>query len=177
MPRSGDLLRFLSRGVLYTGLPRLRSRTAVSVGALITAVALFTSLVIMIHSFRRTVEIWTYQTVSGDLFLTTKLNEMNQFRHPVPPETAAWLQSLGKDVEVVPNRRFFLNYESHPFEFEVLDLDIFLKYADFFWMKGQPKMIRSRLKKGDGVIISEVFSNRTGVIVFYQRPCTFQLSR
>jgi putative ABC transport system permease protein len=38
-----------------------------------------------------------------------------------------------------------------------------LKYADFFWMKGQPKMIRSRLKKGDGVIISEVFSNRTGL--------------
>jgi putative ABC transport system permease protein len=30
-------------------------------------------------------------------------------------------------------------------------------------MKGQPKMIRSRLKKGDGVIISEVFSNRTGL--------------
>lgn len=139
------------------------TRTAVSVGALITAVALFASLVIMIHSFRRTVEIWTHQTVSGDLFFTTKLNEINQFRHPVPPETAAWLQSLGKDFEVVPNRRFFLSYGNYPYEFEVLDLDIFLKYADFFWFKGQSEIIRSRLKNGDGVIISEVFSNRTGL--------------
>ena len=139
------------------------TRTAVSVGALITAVALFASLVIMIHSFRRTVEIWTHQTVSGDLFVTTKLNEINQFRHPVPPAAAAWFQSLGEDLEVVPNRRFFLSYENFPYEFEVLDLDIFLKYADFFWFKGQPEIIRSRLKNGDGVIISEVFSNRTGL--------------
>jgi putative ABC transport system permease protein len=139
------------------------TRTAVSVGALITAVALFASLVIMIHSFRRTVEIWTHQTVSGDLFFTTKLNEINQFRHPVPPEVTAWFQSLGEDVEVVPNRRFFLRYENYPYQFEVLDLDVFLKFADFFWFEGQPQIVRSRLKNGDGVIISEVFSNRTGL--------------
>jgi putative ABC transport system permease protein len=139
------------------------TRTAVSVGALITAVALFASLVIMIHSFRRTVEIWTHQTVSGDLFFTTKLNEINQFRHPVPPEVAAWFLSMGDEIAVVPNRRFFLSYEKHPYEFEVLDLDIFLEYADFFWLEGQPEIIRTRLKNGDGVIISEVFSNRTGL--------------
>jgi putative ABC transport system permease protein len=67
------------------------TRTAVSVGALITAVALFASLVIMIFSFRKTVEIWTYQTISGDLFLTPKLNEVNDFRHPISAEAAAWL--------------------------------------------------------------------------------------
>ncbi len=139
------------------------TRIAVSVGALITAVALFASLVIMIYSFRRTVEIWTHQTVSGDLFFTTKLNEINQFRHPVPPEAVAWVQSLGPEVEVVPNRRFFLSYENYPYEFEVLDLDVFLKYADFFWFQGQPEIIRSRLKNGDGVIVSEVFSNRSGL--------------
>ena len=108
------------------------TRTAVSVGALITAVALFASLVIMIHSFRRTVEIWTHQTVSGDLFFTTKLNEINQFRNPVPPEAADWFRSRGKDIEVVPNRRYFLSYENFPYEFEVLDLNIFFKYGDFF---------------------------------------------
>jgi putative ABC transport system permease protein len=139
------------------------TRTAVSVGALITAVALFASLVIMIHSFRRTVEIWTHQTVSGDLFFTTKLNEINQFRHPVSPEVAAWFLSLEEDVEVVPNRRFFLSYGKYPYEFEVLDLDVFFKYADFFWFKGQPEIIKTRLINGDGVIISEVFSNRTGL--------------
>jgi putative ABC transport system permease protein len=141
------------------------TRTAVSVGALITAVALFASLVIMIHSFRRTVEIWTYQTISGDLFLTPKLNEINQFRQPLSPPVAAWFQTLDSEIEIVPNRRYFLRYDNFPYEFEALDLDVFLKYADFFWMKGEPDKIRSHLGRGEGVIISEVFSNRTGLTV------------
>ena len=141
------------------------TRTAVSVGALITAVALFTSLVIMIHSFRRTVEIWTYQTISGDLFLTPRLNEINQFRRPIPPRVAAWFQTLHSEIDIVPNRRYFLRYDDLPYEFEALDLDIFLKYADFFWLEGEPNKIRYRLRRGEGVVISEVFSNRTGLTV------------
>ena len=141
------------------------TRTAVSVGALITAVALFASLVIMIFSFRRTVEIWTYQTVSGDLFVTTKLNEINQFRFPIPAQVADWLRAQEGDVAAVPNRRYFLSYNNFPYEFEVLDLNNFFKYADFFWMKGDPEVIRQRLKKGEGVIISEVFANRTGLSI------------
>jgi putative ABC transport system permease protein len=138
-------------------------RTAVSVGALITAVALFASLVIMIYSFRQTVELWTSQTISGDLFVTTKLNEINQFRHPISSEAASWFQSLGKEVEIVPNRRFFLRYGNHPYEFEALELKVFFKYADFFWMKKESDDVRTRLTRGEGVAISEVFSNRTGL--------------
>ena len=141
------------------------NRTAVSVGALITAVALFTSLVIMIFSFRQTVEIWTYQTVSGDLFLTPKLNEVNEFRHPISAEAAAWFQAMDRQVQIVPNRRYFLRYDNFPYEFEVLDLDGFLRYADFFWMIGDPETVRSELRRGEGVGISEVFSNRTGLTV------------
>ena len=141
------------------------ARTAVSVGALITAVALFASLVIMIHSFRHTVELWVYQTISGDLFLTPKLNEINQFRQPMTPEAVRWFQTLDSEIDIVPNRRYFLEYDKVPYELELLDLDIFLRYADFFWLKGDPDKLRSRLRRGDGVIISEVFSNRTGLTV------------
>jgi putative ABC transport system permease protein len=141
------------------------TRTAVSVGALITAVALFASLVIMIHSFRRTVELWTSQTISGDLFLTPKLNEINQFRQPISPQAATWFQTLDREIEIVPNRRYFLRYDNFSYEFEALDLDVFFKYADFFWLKGEPDSIRSELQRGEGVVISEVFSNRTGLTV------------
>jgi putative ABC transport system permease protein len=141
------------------------NRTAVSVGALITAVALFASLVIMIFSFRKTVEIWTYQTVSGDLFLTPKLNEVNEFRHPISAEAVAWFQAMDQQVEIVPNRRYFLRYDNVPYEFEILDLDVFLRHADFFWMIGDPETVRPRLRRGEGVGISEVFSNRAGLTV------------
>jgi putative ABC transport system permease protein len=141
------------------------TRTAVSVGALLTAVALFTALVIMIHSFRQTVEEWVRQTVNGDLFLTTRLNEVNQFRLPIPEDIVNELQNLNKTVDLVPNRRFFLNYGNFPYEFEVLDMEVFLKYGDYFWMKGNPENVHPLVKKGQGVLISEVFSNRTGLTI------------
>jgi putative ABC transport system permease protein len=139
------------------------TRTAVSVGALITAVALFSSLVIMIHSFRRTVELWVEQTIQGDLFVTTKMGAINQFRYPIPPEIIEGIQEFKKDVDIISNRRFFLTFQKYPYEFEVLDLTVFFKYGDFFWLKGDADKIRPRLTRGEGVVISEVFTNRTGL--------------
>ncbi len=141
------------------------TRTAVSVGALLTAVALFTALVIMIHSFRQTVEAWAYQTVNGDLFLTTRLNEVNQFRLPIPEDIVNELQKLNQNVDLVPNRRFFLTYGNFPYEFEVLDMEVFLRYGDYFWMKGNSENVHPLVKQGQGVLVSEVFSNRTGLTI------------
>jgi putative ABC transport system permease protein len=41
----------------------------------------------------------------------------------------------------------------------------FMQHASFFWLKGDPQTIRPMLKRGEGVIVSEVFSNRTGLTV------------
>ena len=141
------------------------TRTAVAVGALITAVALFTSLVIMIYSFRQTVELWTGQTIRGDLFLTAKMGEINQFRYPLPQEVIEKLQSFQDKVDIVPNRRFFLTQKNFPYEFELLDVQGFLKYGSFIWLKGNPDKTLPILKRGEGVIVSEVYSNRTGLSV------------
>ena len=141
------------------------TRTAVSVGALITAVALFAALVIMIYSFRQTVEYWTYETIKGDLFLTSKMGEINRFRYPIPQQVIDNLQDYKSEVDILPNRRFFLNYGKFPYEFELLDMQGFMQYASFFWLKGNPERIRPMLKRGQGVIVSEVFSNRTGLTV------------
>jgi putative ABC transport system permease protein len=140
-------------------------RSAVSVGALITAVALYASLVIMIHSFRQTVELWVHQTVSGDLFITTKMGEINQFRFPIAPEIIEDLVKYSHKIDIIQNRRFFLRYGNLPFEFEVLNLEVFFKHADFFWLAGEPDKIRSQMIRGEGLIISEVFSNRSGLTI------------
>jgi putative ABC transport system permease protein len=141
------------------------TRTAVSVGALITAVAIFAALVIMIYSFRQTVEYWTYETIKGDLFLTSKMGEINRFRYAIPQQVIDNLQDYKSEVDILPNRRFFLNYGKFPYEFELLDIQRFMQYASFFWLKGDPHKIGPMLKGGEGVIVSEVFSNRTGLTV------------
>jgi putative ABC transport system permease protein len=141
------------------------TRTAVAVGALITAVAIFAALVIMIYSFRQTVEYWTYETIKGDLFLTSKMGEINRFRYAIPRQVIDNLQDYKSEVDILPNRRFFLNYGKFPYEFELLDMQGFMQYASFFWLKGDPHKIRPMLKRGEGVIVSEVFSNRTGLTI------------
>ena len=75
------------------------------------------------------------------------------------------LQSLKAPVDIVPNRRFFLSYEKFPYEFEALDIQIFLRYGSFVWLKGAPEQVLPQLVRGEGVIVSEVFSNRTGLTV------------
>ena len=141
------------------------ARTSVSVGALITAVALFTSLVIMIHSFRQTVELWVHQTISGDLFVTTKMGGVNRFRYPIDPEVVTGLQKIADDIDMVPSRRYQLRYSRFPYEFEAMGMEAFLQRGSFVWLEGKPKILRSKLIAGEGVLISEVFANRTGLSV------------
>jgi putative ABC transport system permease protein len=160
MRRAGIPAYLASRYVRDSG-----TRTAVSVGALITAVALFAALVIMIFSFRQTVEYWTYETIKGDLFLTSKMGEINRFRYPIPQQVIDNLQDYKSEVDILPNLRLFLNYGKFPYEFELLDMQGFMQYASFFWLKGDPDKIRPMLKRGEGVIVSEVFSNHTGLTV------------
>jgi len=140
-------------------------RTAISVGALITAVALFVALVIMIHSFRHTVELWVHQTISGDLFVGSKMAEINRHRDPLPQNVVHVLQNLGDSVDIVPYRRFYLDDGHVPHQFETIAFDTFFRHAKFFWIKGVPADVIPKLIGGEGVVVSEVFTNRTGLSV------------
>jgi putative ABC transport system permease protein len=138
------------------------ARTSISVGALITAVALFTALVIMIHSFRQTVELWVQQTVSGGPVVTTKMRSDQLFRFPIPEPIVAGLQQLDVDADRV-QPALQMTYGDFPYEFEVMGMDTFLKYGGFVWMKGDPETARPLLLRGEGLLVSEVFANRTGL--------------
>ena len=139
------------------------TRTAVSVGALITAVALFCALVIMVHSFRRTVEVWVTQTISGDLFVAPRMAEINNFRDPMTPADMAAVRDLDLGVTKVPHRRYNLRYDTVPYTLEAMPLAPFLRHGDFVWLQGRPEKIRPALARGLGVVVSEVFANRTGL--------------
>lgn len=142
------------------------ARSAVSVGALVTAVALFTALSIMIHSFRGTVAAWVGQSITGDLFIRAKMAEVNRYRDPVPPGVQKALLSLGPDVDILPYRRIYLRTDRGvPFQFEPADLDVFHRHAKLLMIRGDFDALLPELERGEGVIVSEVFSNQTGLRV------------
>jgi len=162
---SGALLRRFGISAYLAGryVRDSGTRTAVSVGALITAVALFVSLVIMIYSFRQTVASWTRQTIQGDLFVTTKMGDINQFRYPIADDIIRGMETYASIIDVVPNRRFNLMYGNLPYELDLTDMQGFLRHGSFLWLKGNPEAISQKLLRGEGVVVSEVFSNRTGL--------------
>lgn len=138
------------------------SRIAISVGALVTAVSLFIALVIMVHSFRYTVSLWVQQTLAGDFYMRPKMAGLNLYQDPLPREVVEALKSL-RGIDLVPYRHLELRHGKTVYEFEALDLETLLRYARFLLVRGVMEEIRGPLIAGEGVLVSEVFSNRTGL--------------
>lgn len=139
------------------------TRAAISVGALITAVALFVGLVIMVHSFRNTVKVWVEESMNGDLFLRPKMAGVNRYRDPLPQGTAAALKKLKTPVTLMPYRRIFLHYGKNLYQFESLDFHTFMRHGRFLFVDGDPEKILPELAMGRGVVISEVFAYQSGM--------------
>jgi putative ABC transport system permease protein len=157
--RLGGQPAFLAAGYLKeSGV-----QTAISVGALITAVALFTALVVMIHSFRSTVALWVQQSIAGDIYVRPKLAELNRFRDPLPPRVVSAVQALPAPVALVPMRRLELGVNGHQHLFEAMDYAAYARRSRFIWMGGDTQQIEADLIAGKGVAVSEVFANSTGL--------------
>lgn len=140
-------------------------RTAISVGALITAVALFVALAIMVYSFRNTVETWVCQTISGDVFVTARLANTNQHRDPLSPQVVESLKQMDVPADMLPFRRIYLGMGKTQYQLEALDFAVFDQYGRFSWLKGRPETVMPLLIQGEGCVVSEVFSRRNGLTV------------
>ncbi len=138
-------------------------RAAVSVAALTTAVALFCALAIMVHSFRHTVQAWVEQSVSGDLFIRPEMAEFNHYRDPIPPDLMKAIYGLHAPVDILPYHRIFLDYSGVPYQFDTIDFAAFSRHGRFLWVVGKPEKVYPALERGEGVLVSEVFANRTGL--------------
>jgi putative ABC transport system permease protein len=138
-------------------------QTAISVGALITAVALFTALVIMVHSFRSTTILWVEQSIAGDLYVRPKLAELNRFKDPLPPRVVAVIEAVTGPLEIVPMRRLELGLGGRRHLFEAMDYASYARRNRFIWMGANGPRVEADLIAGRGVVVSEVFANTTGL--------------
>jgi putative ABC transport system permease protein len=138
-------------------------RTVISVGALVTAMALFVALATMVYSFRETVTLWVNQTLVGDVFVRPKMAGINQYRDPLPQTVVDGLKALSAGTDLVPYQRVYLRQGRISFQLEAVRFDRLLKHAELILLSGNAPDIRSELAAGKGVIVSEVFANQTGL--------------
>jgi len=88
---------FSSAGILWRlaadNLGRSLHRNAITVAALAAAIAMMTGLMVMIFSFRNSVDSWIQRGIVADLYIAPASNETAGLGASVPPDAIAWLQS------------------------------------------------------------------------------------
>jgi putative ABC transport system permease protein len=139
------------------------SRTAIAVGALITAIALFIGVSIMVSSFRSTVRMWVEQNIVGDLFVRPDASAINHYEVWMSPEILQYLEDRPGIQEGYLYHRAELVDKEGRFLLEAGGIDVLWRHGRFLLMGGDEDRVMKKLIRGEGVIVSEVYATRRGL--------------
>ncbi len=134
-------------------------RTSVLVGALSTAIAMMTSVGIMVGSFRQTVVLWMANQLPADLYVRPA-GIPGADRHPtVAPELADAITKLPGVAAVDRLRAYEITYDGLPATLASADLQILRKYKKSAFLSGRAtEQVLAELRDADAVIVSEPFT-------------------
>jgi putative ABC transport system permease protein len=136
-------------------------RTAVLVGALATAVAMMTSVGIMVGSFRQTVLNWMESELPADLYLRPA-GAASADQHPtIAPYVAGRIAKVPGVEHVSLFRAYEIEYQGLPAMLAGADPDLQRSQQSVTFLSGRPaNAILRQLSAGDNAIVSEPFANK-----------------
>ncbi len=136
-------------------------RTSVLVCALATAIAMMTSVAIMVGSFRQTVIRWMDTQLPADLYLRPAGRPAAD-RHPtIDPELAQQLAALPSVENVSRFRAYEVAYQGLPVTVAAVDTEI-PRYdqTSGFVSRRSPETVLHELSQPDTAMVSEPFANK-----------------
>jgi putative ABC transport system permease protein len=159
--------QFLKRAFGVEALLAARSlraslrRTSVLVGALSTAIAMMTSVGIMVGSFRQTVVSWMTDQLPADLYLRPASNPAAD-RHPtISLELANTIATLPGVAAVDRLRAYEVTYDGLPATLASADLRVMGKYKKSAFFSGRSTaQVLADLKDSNAVVVSEPFTHK-----------------
>jgi putative ABC transport system permease protein len=136
-------------------------RTAVLVGTLSTAIAMMTSVGIMVGSFRQTVVTWMDRQLPADLYLRPA-GAPGGDRHPtLQPELADRVASLPGVAAVTRFRAYDIQYQGLPATLAWADVDPAHDRQTTEFLSGRSSsVVMKELVSGNNAIVSEPFVNK-----------------
>jgi putative ABC transport system permease protein len=139
-------------------------RTSVLVGALATAVAMMTSVGIMVGSFRQTVVDWMETQLPADLYLRPA-GEAAADRHPtISVDLVATVSKLPGVAAIERLRAYEISLDGKPVELASVDLRARREYPRSDFLSGRPaREVLSELRGKNAVIVSEPFTYKHGM--------------
>ncbi len=136
-------------------------RTSVLVGALATAIAMMTSVGIMVGSFRQTVMTWMDAQLSGDLYLRPA-GAVVADQHPtIAPGLAERIAKVPGVQSVSRFRAYEIEYQGLPATLAGVDIDLQRGEQSLSFLSGRPAAdVLRELTSSDGALVSEPFANK-----------------
>lgn len=155
----GGAIRHIAREQTTRGM----GRNAVTVSAFLVGVAIMVGVMMMIRSFRDTVEIWIDQTVMADFIVapagwphTSRSGTVND---TLPDDWRASLAGTEQVAAVDAYRDLRIELRGHPVALVSRDLALHAARSRYLFLEGESAAILSRAAAGEGAILSEVLAH------------------
>jgi len=134
-------------------------RTSVLVGALSTAVAMMTSVGIMVGSFRQTVVKWMENRLPADLYLRPAGGEAANQHPTISLELVEKIARLPGVATVDRLRAYEITYQAMPVTLASVDVEVLRSYHSLEFFSGRPTgEVLAELQGKNSVIVSEPFA-------------------
>jgi putative ABC transport system permease protein len=136
-------------------------RTAVLVAALSTAIAMMTSVAIMVGSFRQTVQVWMDDQLKADLFLQPAGDPRADNLPTLDPSLADTIAKLPGVAGVDRFRGYDISYQGLPATLGSADTRASHDLARIRFLSGRStSLVDAELRGADDAIVSEPFANK-----------------
>ena len=142
-------------------------RNSVTVSALMVGLAIMIGVLIMVRSFRHTVEVWINETVIADIVVapSTWLREANSGNgtKSLPPGWQTVLAAIPGVAEVDTYRDVRVEVKGQRVAIVSRDLRLHARRSQYLVREGNSTDLLNQAVDSGGVVVSEVLANRLGV--------------
>ncbi len=139
------------------------SRTAVSIAALATALGLVIAVVVMIGSFRQTVENWVHKAISGDIFFGPAVFSTSSYDQFLPPEVLRELEQDPRIADLYHYRCVRLPFRDRYILVIGGSFDVLARHGGLWFRQGDQQETVAQARTQGRVLVTEPFAETFGV--------------
>lgn len=160
-------IRGVMRGIAVEHASRSPGRNGVTVSALMVGLAIMIGVLVMVRSFRHTVELWVTDTVLADLVVAPSMwlsgTEAGTVGRSLPPSWLTLLASVPEVAAVDSYRDVRIQVNGQRVAVVSRDLRVHAQWSRYLMRRGDSTEQLLRAADLDGLLISEVLADRLGV--------------
>lgn len=160
-------VRSVIRNIAVEQASRNPGRNGVTVSALMVGLAIMIGVLVMVRSFRHTVEVWVADTVLADLVVAPSLwlrgTEIGTVGRSLPPSWLNTLSSIPEVAAVDTYRDVRIEVNGHRVAVVSRDLRLHARWSQYLVRTGDSSEQLHRAAAIDGLLVSEVLADRLGV--------------